>query len=243
MEPFSLKFRGLWVGMALGELYAAGQWSGQTSVERTSLLPITRQLCQNANRWMQPTSVDKIQAFLMERRRSHYLILEVIPLVFLHPLGISGLQANLKSCLDRGGDHDTVTDVIVVVEILAKLMSSSESLPEWPTSDSGIAQNILKTLADFQLTVQRTTMMYQQPEMTILSAALSGFHNGFKSLPLFWRLKLRPLQWDRENSCEDELCSLADHCMRQWAGCYGSAQSHTLGSVAIMPAGQLRPHP
>jgi hypothetical protein len=119
----------------------------------------------------------------------------------------------------------------------------AQDLSQW-TPDGMIGQVLyvlLSTPNDFRLTLQRAALlMSQQPELLMLTGALSGLHNGLRSLPLSWRLVLRTIRWDVGSSFEDGLFNLANLCAAQWAGCY-TARPKDWSDVAISPPGYLRP--
>jgi hypothetical protein len=113
------------------------------------------------------------------------------------------------------------------------------------TPEQSIAQVLyllLSTPEDFRLTVQRSAFtMAKQPESQILVAALSGFHNGFSTLPIDWRWQLKTIRWSVAMPLEEGLCTLANLCAAQWAGCYEAHPAQDWSAVAIAAPGQLRP--
>lgn len=123
---------------------------------------------------------------------------------------------------------------------LAPLTTLEETLPEQAIAQ--VLYLLLSTPEDFRLTVQRSAFaMANQPELQILLAALSGFHNGFSNLPFDWRWQLKDLRWSVAMPLEDGLCTLANLCASRWAGCYDAHPAQNWSAVAIAPAGQLRP--
>lgn len=101
---------------------------------------------------------------------------------------------------------------------------------------------LLSTPEDFRLTVQRSAFaIANQPELQILLAALSGFHNGFANLPLDWRWQLETIRWSVAMPLEEGLCTLANLCAARWAGCYEANPAQDWSAVAIAVSGQLRP--
>ncbi len=113
------------------------------------------------------------------------------------------------------------------------------------TPEKAIAQVLyllLSTPEDFRLTVQRSEFAIpNQPELQILLAALSGFHNGFANLPLDWRWQLKTIRWSVAMPLEEGLCTLANLCAARWAGCYEAHPAQDWSAVAIASPGQLRP--
>ena len=111
--------------------------------------------------------------------------------------------------------------------------------------DNGIAQVLYLLLSspnDFCLTVRRSNLaLGHQPELQILLAALSGFHNGFTQLPLVWRFGLQTLQWSVAMPLENGLQTLGNLCAAQWAGSYTPQPNQDWSKVAISASGQLRP--
>ncbi|MGB8702938.1 MAG: hypothetical protein WCD18_26280 [Thermosynechococcaceae cyanobacterium] len=129
---------------------------------------------------------------------------------------------------------------------LADYCGASDLLEANLGNDLAIAQVlylVLSTPEDFRLTVQRAGLLWAaQPEWVMLVAALSGFHNGIKSLPLEWRLGLRQVAWQGETAAlEDGLLTLAHLCAARWAGSYTVPSPKGWSTVAIAPPGQLRP--
>ncbi|MCG9893595.1 MAG: hypothetical protein MH252_21300 [Thermosynechococcaceae cyanobacterium MS004] len=98
---------------------------------------------------------------------------------------------------------------------------------------------VLSTPQDFQLTVQRARQMLpQQPELVMLTAALSGFYNGLATMPLEGRWTLKTLKWKVAVPFETGLLTLADLCAAQWAGSTGLDMP---ASAVFHAPGQLRP--
>jgi hypothetical protein len=122
--------------------------------------------------------------------------------------------------------------------------TSNECSPS-ETPDDGMAQVLyllLSTPNDFSLTVRRASLAFaHQPDLQILVAALSGFHNGFASLPLAWRFHLQALQWSVAIPLEESLLTLGNLCAAEWAGCYIPRPDRDWSAVAISAPGQLRP--
>jgi hypothetical protein len=128
---------------------------------------------------------------------------------------------------------------------LTPLTQQSKTPQNKTTPEQAIAQVLyllLGTPEDFRLTVQRSAIaMANQPELQILLAALSGFHNGFANLPLDWRCQLKTIRWSVAMPLEEGLCTLANLCAAQWAGCYKADPGQNWSAVAIAASGQLRP--
>jgi hypothetical protein len=112
------------------------------------------------------------------------------------------------------------------------------------TPDDGIAQVLYLLLSspnDFCLTVRRSSLaLGHQPELQILLAALSGFHNGFTQLPLAWRFQLQTIQWSVAMPLENGLQTLGNLCAAQWAGAYSPHPNQDWSKVAVSASGQLR---
>ncbi|WP_404787532.1 hypothetical protein [Altericista sp. CCNU0014] len=111
--------------------------------------------------------------------------------------------------------------------------------------DFAIAQVLYLLLSapeDFRLTLQRSALaLPHQPDLQILLAALSGFHNGFSNLPAPWRWTLKTLQWSVATPLEDGLQTLGNLCAARWAGCHTPSPDRDWSVVAVSPPGQLRP--
>ena len=123
---------------------------------------------------------------------------------------------------------------------LSSLTAQGEATPEQAIAQ--VLYLLLSTPEDFRLTVQRSAFaIASQPELQILLAALSGFHNGFANLPLDWRWQLKTIRWSVAMPLEEGLCTLANLCAARWAGCYESDPAQDWSAVAIAASGQLRP--
>jgi hypothetical protein len=287
MKLFTPKLRGLWVGVALGELYATEHLVRTFEAEKLKVretLPKTYGLSMLASRQMK-NLIPQEQGFGLRCPRWQDVLLNVVPLAFLHPAGTQGLTALLSSWSIELSDRERFASAIVVVQTLEWLLHQKalESLlpyllkrPELQQTQTAahleiiqqhlhrrtslqslvlhqdksaqwqpggaIAQVlyvVLSTPNDFRLTVQRASLLLgQQPELVMLAAALSGFHNGLTALPLDWRWALKTLHWDILMPFETGLYTLADLCAGQWAGC---AISGIPAGVVFHSPGQLRP--
>jgi hypothetical protein len=284
-DALYLKLQGLWVGAALGELYAKGwlrerqQFWGENTLTVQEALPQTYRLCLLAARWLK--SAGDINHDLWYCKRWQDALLNALPLTFLYTaLADSSLPANaspetassiiaviktldwlqraeppeylLSYLLQMPGLQETVVAETLggVYEKLSDRRglpirsAANESSSSW-TPDDGIAQVLyllLSTPNDFSLTVRRASLAFaHQPELQILVAALSGFHNGFLSLPLAWRFHLQSLQWSVAMPLEEGLLTLGNLCAAQWAGCYIPRPDRDWSAVAISTPGQLRP--
>jgi hypothetical protein len=285
-DALHLKLQGLWVGAALGELYARGWFceDGQSSraiaptVQDT--LPQTYRLCLLAARWLKAKG--NINADLWHCQRWQDSLLNTLPLTFLHstlaespyPSNIlperssSSIIAVIKTLdwLQRAEPPEYLLSYLlqmpglqetVLAEALGGVyerLSDRQGLPTQSvidassppgTPDDEIAKVLyllLSTPNDFSLTVRRASLVFvHQPELQILVAALSGFHNGFASLPLAWRFYLQSLQWSVAMPLEEGLLTLGNLCAAQWAGCYIPHPNRDWSTVAISTPGQLRP--
>jgi hypothetical protein len=284
-EMLHLKLQGLWVGAALGELYAKGWFceGGQSSraiapiVSET--LPQAYRLCLLAARWLK--AAGDIDSDLWCCQRWQDSLLNALPLTFLHstlaespyssnvlPERSSSIIAVIKTLdwlqrakppqyllsylLQMPGLQETVLAEALggVYERLSDrqglpILNASDESSASGTSDDGMAQVLyllLSTPNDFRLTVRRASLAFpHQPELQILVAALSGFHNGFASLPLAWRFYLQTLQWSVAMPLEESLLTLGNLCAAQWAGCYVPRPDRDWSAVAISAPGQLRP--
>ena len=283
MKHFPSNLRGLWVGMALGELFAQKlilpeRLASLPLAERTvrNLLPKTYGLTLLATRQLKHL-VSEQEAFGLRCARWQDLLLNVVPATFLHPAGPQGLTGTL-SLWSESHQQERLTSALVLVQSLEWLQRHSASaaiipalrLPELPQTQTGlnletvhqhlIQRKSLQALKqqfeaetpeqslplllyavisapyDFRLAVQRAELLFaRQPEMILLTAALSGFHLGFAALPLDWRWALKSLRWDVSMPFETGLCTLADLCAGQWAGANGIPEG------VFHAAGQLRP--
>jgi hypothetical protein len=286
MKLFTFQLRGLWVGAALGELYASGNLALPHAAEGLKVretLPKTYGLSMLASRQMK-NLIPKEQGFGLRCPRWQDVLLNTVPLAFLHLTGTQGLTALLSSWLAEPSDRERFVSAIVVVQTLewllyqkdledllpyllnrpelqqtqtaaqleivyrqlqrrAGLQSLSQHREEAQvTPGEAIAQvlyAVLSTPNDFRLTVQRAALLLpNQPELAMLAAAFSGFHNGLTALPLNWRWVLKTLKWDVAMPFEAGLCTLADLCAEQWAGC--ALPGISAGAVFHSP-GKLRP--
>jgi hypothetical protein len=283
-KALHLKLQGLWVGAALGELYAKGwflegQQSSRTSITVREALPQTYRLCLLAARWLKVAG--EIDTDLWHCQRWQDSLLNALPLTFLHstlaespypsnvlPERSSSIIAVIKTLdwLQRAEPPEYLLTYLlqtpglqetVLAENLGEVyeqlsdrqglpipaVSNESSVSETP--DDGMAQVLyllLSTPNDFSLTVRRASLAFaHQPDLQILVAALSGFHNGFASLPLAWRFHLQALQWSVAMALEQSLLTLGNLCAAQWAGCYIPHPDRDWSAVAISAPGQLRP--
>jgi hypothetical protein len=288
VEPLHLKLQGLWVGAALGELYAKGLLNpAQPMDEATSTvqmaLPQTYRLCLLAARWLKADKGD-INADVWNCKRWQDALLNVLPLHFLH--GADSWCAAIAHSTPPfdAPQRQTVSAVTAIIQTLewlqraeppqyllpyllqtpslqettlaeglstvyqrlgdrrglSPLNPQSETTPEQAMAQ--VLYLLLGTPEDFRLTVQRSAFaMANQPELQILLAALSGFHNGFANLPLDWRCQLKTIRWSVAMPLEEGLCTLANLCAAQWAGCYEADPGKNWSAVAIAASGQLRP--
>jgi hypothetical protein len=285
MKPLISNLHGLWVGAALGELYANGYLALPCPAEHLKVretLPKTYGLSMLASRQIKHL-IPQEQAFGLRCPRWQDVLLNAVPLGFLHPAGTQGLTALLSSWLGEMSDRERFASAIVVVQTLewllqqqdpkhlipyllerselqqtqtatqleiahrqllrrANLQSIAQQNEAQGTPGWAIAQvlyTVLSTPNDFRLTVQRAALLLpNQPELIMLAAAFSGFHNGFTVLPLDWRWTLKILHWDVAMPFETGLCTLANLCAEQWAGC--AVTGLPTGTVFHAP-GQLRP--
>jgi hypothetical protein len=285
--PIHLKFQGLWVGAALGELYATGLLKEQRAPElRLSLtLSKTRELCETAAHCLNAPAAN-LETLILEYERSQDLLLALLPLAFLHRAGIPGLSETLARGLAQSDEPEKFASAIAITHALdwflnpsrppqnfirtflktpdlqntataAQLESVQTVLTRYESFQPSLEHNLsqdtldrtigqvfsamLSTPDDFRLTLQRAAFwMPQQPELLMLVGALSGLHNGLRSLPLSWRLVLRTIQWDAVSSLEDRLLNLANLCAAQWAGCY-TIPSKKWSDLTIAPPGHLCP--
>jgi hypothetical protein len=285
MKLLTSNLHGLWVGAALGELYASGHLELSHKAENLKVretLPKTYGLSLLASRQIK-NLIPKEQAFGLLCPRWQDVLLNAVPLAFLHPAGIQGLTTSFGSWLAEPSDRERFASAIVVVQTLEWLLQQQDlknlipyllersELQQTQTvaqlervhrqlrdrvSLQSIAQQdkvqgtpgwaiaqvlyaVLSTPNDFRLTVQRAALLLpNQPELVMLTAAFSGFHNGLAALPLNWRWILKTLHWDVAMPFETGLCTLADLCAEQWAGC--AVTGLPAGTVFHAP-GQLRP--
>jgi hypothetical protein len=287
MKLLSTKIRGLWVGAALGELYASGnlalpQASDGLKVRET--LPKTYGLSMLVSRQMKHL-IPAEEGLGLRCPRWQDVLLNAVPLTFLHPAGIQELTATLSAWSAEPSDRERFASAIAVIQTLewllhqkdlehllpyllnrpelqqtqtaahleivrqhlhrraslqSRVQHQDESAPCTP--GGAIAQvlyAVLSTPNDFRLTIQRTALLLpNQPELAMLTAALSGFQNGLTALPLDWRWVLKTLHWDVAMPFETGLYTLADLCAAQWAGCTGSTIP---AGVVFHAPGQLRP--
>jgi hypothetical protein len=285
MKLLTSQLRGLWVGTALGELYASGNLALPHAAEGLKVretLPKTYGLSMLASRQMK-NLIPKEQGFGLRCPRWQDVLLNAVPLTFLHPSGTQGLTALLSSWLAEPSDRERFVSAIVVVQTLEWLLSQKDlelllpyllKRPELQQTQTAaqleivyrqllrrtnlqslalhqeemqgpgwaiahVLYSVLSTPNDFRLTVQRTALLLpNQPELVMLVATLSGFRNGLTALPLNWRWVLKTLHWDVAMPFETGLCTLADLCAEQWAGC--ALPGISAGAVFHSP-GQLRP--
>jgi hypothetical protein len=285
MKLLTSNLHGLWVGVALGELYASGHLELSHKAENLKVretLPKTYGLSLLTSRQIK-NLIPKEQAFGLRCPRWQDVLLNAIPLAFLHPTGTQGLTVLLSSWLTELSDRERFASAIVVVQTLewllqqqdlknlisyllerselqqtqtaaqlekthqqllrrASLQSIVQQEEAQVTPGWAIAQvlyTVLSTPNDFRLTVQRAALLLpNQPELVMLAAAFSGFHNGLAALPLEWRWILKTLHWDVALPFETGLYTLGDLCAEQWAGC--AVTGLPAGTVFHAP-GQLRP--
>ncbi len=283
MTHFLSNLRGLWVGMALGELFAgkrilADQLASLPLAERTvrNVLPKTYGLTLLATRQLKHL-VSEQEAFGLRCARWQDLLLNVVPATFLHPGGPQGLAGTLALWSESHQQERLVSALLLVqsVEWLQRHSNlegmipalqrpellqtqteqnlaavhqhltqhkSLQSLKQQFGSETPeqlmplVLYSVISAPYDFRLAVQRAEMLFaSQPEMILLTAALSGFHLGLPALPLDWRWALRSLSWDVSMPFENGLCTLADLCAGRWAGADGIPEG------VFHAAGQLRP--
>jgi hypothetical protein len=285
MKLLTSNLHGLWVGAALGELYASRHLELPRKAENLKVretLPKTYGLSLLASRQIK-NLIPKEQAFGLRCPRWQDVLLNTVPLAFLHPAGTQGLATLLSSWSTEMSDREQFASAIAVVQTLEWLLQQKDLKHFLPdllerselrqtqtvvqlervyrqlrdrVSLQSIAQQdevqgtpgwaiaqvlyaVLSTPNDFRLTVQRAALLLpNQPELVMLTAAFSGFHNGLAALPLNWRWILKTLHWDVAMPFETGLCTLADLCAEQWAGC--AVTGLPAGTVFHAP-GQLRP--
>jgi hypothetical protein len=285
IEPLHLKLQGLWVGAALGELYAKGLLNQQQPMDEATstvqiALPHTYRLCLLAARWLKIGG--DINADVWNCPRWQDALLNILPLIFLNgsiasdhapsdaqPQTVSTVTAIIQTLewLQRSKPPQyllsyllqtpSLQDTSLAQQLgtvyqqlsdrhsLTPLTPQNDTRQSETTPEQAIAQVLyllLGTPEDFRLTVQRSAFaITNQPELQILLAALSGFHNGFANLPLDWRWQLKTIRWSVAMPLEEGLCTLANLCAARWAGCYEAHPAQDWSAVAIAASGQLRP--
>lgn len=101
IDPLHLKLQGLWVGAALGELYARGKLNeafsgGEAGLTVQEALPQTYRLCLLAARWLK--SPGDINADLWNYTRWQDSLLNALPLTFMDPaIADSDPPANVQA--------------------------------------------------------------------------------------------------------------------------------------------------
>jgi hypothetical protein len=129
MKPLTSNLHGLWVGTALGELYANGYLAlpyPAENLEVRETLPKTFGLSMLASRQIKHL-IPKEQAFGLRCPRWQDVLLNAVPLVFLHPAGTQGLTALLSSWLDEMSDRERFASAIIVVQTLEWLLHHKDS--------------------------------------------------------------------------------------------------------------------
>ncbi len=124
MKTLTSKLYGLWVGAALGELYASGNLAYPQAVEGLKvreILPKTYGLLMLASRQMK-SLIPKEQGFGLLCPRWQDVLLNVLPSTFLHPAGTQGLTALLSVWLTEPSDHEQFVSAIVVAQTLEWLL-------------------------------------------------------------------------------------------------------------------------
>jgi hypothetical protein len=282
IDSLHLKLQGLWVGAALGELYAKGRLNEVTSADETGFtvqeaLPRTYRLCLLAARWLKVPG--DINADLWHCPRWQDSLLNVLPLMFLdtaiaesdppaNAQAVSSILAIIQTLgwLQRAEPPKYLLSYLLQTPklqetplaaqlgiVYQQLSGRSGILPqtfghgsvlEKPPEHS-IAQLLyllLSTPEDFRLTLQRSALIFpHQADLQILLAALSGFHNGFASLPTTWRWTLKTIRWSVALPLEEGLQTLGNLCAARWAGCHTPSPDQDWSAVTISPPGQLRP--
>jgi hypothetical protein len=282
IDPLHLKLQGLWVGAALGELYAQGKLNetpsgGATGLTVQEALPKTYRLCLLAARWLKVPG--DINADLWHCARWQDSLLNALPLTFVDTAiadstpppdapAASSILAIIRTleCLQRAEppqyllsyllqtpqlQETPLADQLGAVhrQLSDRCGISPQSFKDGPvleaSPDRAIAQILyllLSTPEDFRLTLQRSALaLPHQVEAQILLAALSGFHNGFASLPTAWRYTLKTVHWSVALPLETGLQTLGNLCAARWAGCHTPSPDQDWTALTISPPGQLRP--
>jgi hypothetical protein len=282
-DALHLKLQGLWVGAALGELYAKGWFCETWLLEEKALtvqaaLPQTYRLCLLAARWLKQREDRDTDLWYCKQWQN--ALLNALPLTFIDSMlsespppvnteleTASSILAVIKTLdwLQRAEPLEYLLSYLLQIPALqdtslaANLGRVYEHLSDRQglsfqttiddasspkTPDNGIAQVLYLLLSspnDFCLTVRRSSFaLGHQPELQILLAALSGFHNGFAQLPLAWRFQLQIIQWSVAMPLEKGLQTLGDLCSAQWAGSYAPHPNQDWSKVAVSASGQLR---
>jgi hypothetical protein len=122
MIPLHLKLQGLWVGAALGELYAKGLLSEEPPTNEPALtvqvaLPQTYRLCLLAARWLkQPGDIN------LDLNSKHWQdsLLNVLPLTFLYPAGSQELKRVLMTQPPMTSEvhPQTASSLITIIQTL-----------------------------------------------------------------------------------------------------------------------------
>jgi hypothetical protein len=145
-EALHLKLQGLWVGAALGELYANGWFREMPSLEEKVLtvqaaLPQTYRLCLLAARWLK--AAGDINADLWYcKQRSQDSLLNALPLFFID----STLSESLPPA---NAEPETASSIIAVIQTLDWLQRTesleyvlSYLLQSHTLQDTVLAQNL-----------------------------------------------------------------------------------------------------
>jgi hypothetical protein len=128
MKLFTSNIRGLWVGTALGELYARGNLVSTHEAEGLKVretLPKTYGLSMLASRQMKHL-IPKEQGFGLRCPRWQDVLLNIIPLAFLYPTGTQGLTAILSSWSVDLSDRERFASAIAVVQALEWLLRQQD---------------------------------------------------------------------------------------------------------------------
>jgi hypothetical protein len=128
VEPLHLKLQGLWVGAALGELYATGLLNENRfpDLSMPLTLPKTHELCETAAHCLNAPA-DNLETLILGYERSPNFLLTLLPLTFLHRAGIQGLNETLASGLAHPDEPDTFASAITVTQALNWFLNPSRS--------------------------------------------------------------------------------------------------------------------
>ncbi len=282
IDSLHFKLQGLWVGAALGELYAKGRLNEATSGDETGLtvqeaLPRTYRLCLLAACWLKGSG--DLNADLWHCPRWQDSLLNVLPLTFMdaaiteseppaNAQAVSSILAIIQTLewLQRAEPPKYLlsyllqtpklqeTPLAAQLGVVYQQLSDRSGILPQPSNDNpaleaspdrALAQILyllLSTPEDFRLTLQRSALaLPHQTDLQILLAALSGFHNGFASLPTTWRWTLKTIRWSVALPLEDGLQTFGNLCAARWAGCHTPSPDQDWSAVTISPPGQLRP--
>jgi hypothetical protein len=126
--PIHLKFQGLWVGVALGELYATAHLNEQRSSDLSSPLTLskTRALCETAVRCLNAPA-GNLETWILEYERSQDLLLALLPLAFLHRAGIPGLSETFTSGLAHSDEPAKFASALALTQALDWFLNPSRS--------------------------------------------------------------------------------------------------------------------